>query len=92
MLYGLTYHKGVHKDLKKLSPDIRNRIKLAVLRKLSKNPKLGKPMRQTLKGYRSLRVYNYRVIYRVTNQTVFILSIAHRATVYNEAYDRLINL
>lgn len=65
------------------------KIKHAIAAKLSTQPQLyGKPLRRTLKGYRKLRVGNYRVIFRIDKKTVKIFAIQHRSVVYNEATKR----
>ncbi len=65
-------------------------IKKAIEEKLTKHPEaFGKPLRFSLKGHRSLRIGNYRVIYRIGGRTVFIIIIAHRSVVY-ERYVELL--
>ncbi len=64
--------------------DIR-RIKAAIEEKLITHPDVfGKPLRRSLKGYRKLRVGDYRVIFRIERQTVKILAIGHRSVVYED--------
>ena len=66
------------------------RIKKAIEEKLTTHPEVfGKPLRFSLKGYRSLRVGEYRVIFRIEKDTVKIFIIAHRSAVY-EDYDGLL--
>jgi mRNA interferase RelE/StbE len=72
---------------------VRNLEKIAVLEKkkifkgielLKENPDLGKQLVGPLKGLRSLRIGNYRVIYKKELQiiTIIILAIGHRKDVY----------
>ena len=43
---------------------------------------LGKPLQYNLKGYRRLRVGDWRVIYRIDGGNVIICDIANRRDVY----------
>lgn len=88
--FDMVYHPDVvEKDIPKLSPADRNRIKKAIEDKLIIHPELfGKPLRRSLKGYRKLRVGDYRVIYRIENPKVKIFCIAHRSIVYAKSAER----
>ncbi|KJV81821.1 plasmid stabilization system family protein [Rickettsia hoogstraalii str. RCCE3] len=46
----------------------------------------GKPLRYSLKGHRRLRVSDYRIIYRIEQETstVIIIAIKHRKEIYQE--------
>lgn len=60
-----------------------NRIRYA-LECLKTNPLEGKPLKDKLKGKRSLRVGMYRIIYSVIKQSliIHILDIGHRREIY----------
>jgi mRNA interferase RelE/StbE len=61
-------------------------IKRNIEQKLTTHPDLfGKPLRRSLRGYRSLRVNAYRVIYRIQGSEVLIFIIDHRSVVYEVA-------
>lgn len=49
------------------------------------NPLIGLPLRSSLKGYRKLRIGNYRVIYLIRKPDIIILLIGHRSDVYKRA-------
>ena len=85
MSYELLYLPLASKDIKKLDPSVRRVIKNALLR-LSENPMLGKPLSDTLSGYYSYRVSDYRIIYKVRDQEliIIIVSIGHRREVYDK--------
>ena len=89
--YEIRYHYLVVKeDLPKLSKDYKLRIKSAIERKLTTRPDIfGKPLRKSLKGYRKLRVGNYRIVFRAEARVIFILLIEHRSVVYKEIFKRL---
>tara|TARA_B100001971_G_C18083386_1_gene479530 strand:- start:15 stop:290 length:276 start_codon:yes stop_codon:yes gene_type:complete len=84
MSYAIEYHKDVvHDDILKLSKEWRNAIKKSVEEKLTTRPEVfGKPLRYSLKGYRKLRIGDYRVIFRIKKNTVKILAIKHRSVAY----------
>ena len=86
MTYVLQYHELVVKeDIPKLSKKERERVKRSIEDKLVNNPEtFGKPLRRSLKGYRSLRVENFRVVFKVVGKVVRVLAIKHRAKVYEE--------
>lgn len=51
---------------------------------LSKEPFLGKKLKGELKGYYSLKLWPYRIIYEIDqkNHVVIILKIGHRQGIY----------
>jgi mRNA interferase RelE/StbE len=82
--FAILYHElVVREDIAKLPKAWRARIKQAIETRLTSQPDLyGKPLRRSLKGYRKLRVGDYRVIFRIEEQGVYIFSIQHRKQVY----------
>lgn len=76
----------VREDIPRLSTVAKKQIKKAIETKLTSHPiEFGKPLRYSLKGARSLRVGDYRVIYRIeSHEMVLILKIGHRREVYEE--------
>ena len=85
-MYNVIYSDQViSKDIPKLSIPVRLIIKSAIETKLLSDPvKFGKPLRYSLKGCRSLRVGDYRVIYQIVDRTINILLIQHRKDCYNQ--------
>jgi len=66
------------------------RIKASIEAKLTMHPDVfGKPLQFSLKGFRSLRVGDYRVIFKIEEQKVRIFLIAHRSIVYERYNKRL---
>lgn len=84
MSYGISYHKlVVEEDIPTLPSQWRVKIKRAIEERLMERPEIyGKPLRQSLKGYRKLRVGDYRVIFRIERAIVKIFMIEHRSVVY----------
>ena len=88
-IYKVKYHYLVERDLKRISPPLQKIIFLTTKEKLSTNPALfGKPLRH-LRNYRKLRVSDYRIIFKIQKETVYILLIAHRSVIYKEIYKRM---
>lgn len=84
MNFRLEYEISVVKeDIPRLSKSAKARIRAAIEQKLTARPEVfGKPLRKSLKGYRSLRVGDYRVIFRIADDTVKIFAIMHRSVAY----------
>ena len=88
MPYTLAYHPEVRsKDIHLISRNLRERIARAIETRLTTEPeRYGEPLRRTLKGYWKLRVGDYRVIFKVVKDEVWIYGIIHR----REVYDRIV--
>lgn len=93
VVFEIRYHEAVVKeDIARLSSEWKKRIKTAIEARLSSLPDLyGKPLRRSLKGYRKLRVGDYRVIFRIEGKAVKIFIIGHRSVVYKNAEGRLLS-
>ena len=75
----------IKEDIPNLQATIRTMIKKAIEERLTIDPiGFGKPLRYSLKGHRRLRVSDYRIVYRIDNDTVIIVAIKHRKDVYDE--------
>lgn len=85
--YIIEYKKSVvKKDIPQLSTTIKRQAKLAIESKLAINPiEYGKPLQYSFKGYRRLRVGDYRIVYKIEEKKkiVFIAAIKHRREIYN---------
>jgi mRNA interferase RelE/StbE len=84
MVLRFKYHPDVKKsDLPKIDAKNRDMIKKAIEERLVSQPEAyGKPLRRTLKGYWKLRVGDYRVVFKVSSDSIFIFGIIHRKEVY----------
>ncbi len=93
MSYQISYGQEViREDLPRLDESNRQRIIKEIGTKLSVAPnQFGRPLREALKGYRRLRVGDYRVIYRVDSKTtsVLIVMVMHRRTKYKGVKSRI---
>ncbi|MDD2284097.1 MAG: type II toxin-antitoxin system RelE/ParE family toxin [Paludibacter sp.] len=66
-----------------LHPTVKKQLK-SVLKKLYKNPHLGKELRDELINFRSLKIKRYRAIYQIDNRNkvAIIYAIGHRRDIY----------
>ena len=85
MLFSPKYHHEIKNDVKALPKNIKERIRKAIEDRLILDPlKFGEPLRYSMKGYRKLRVGDFRIIYKIEKQFVVILKIGHRKEVYRK--------
>jgi len=90
-MYAIIYaSEVVDKDIPLILEPWKSEIKRAIEAKLMTRPEVySRPLRRSLKGYRKLRVGDYRIIFRIEENDVKIFVIQHRATVYDTAPERL---
>ncbi|MBS7615774.1 type II toxin-antitoxin system RelE/ParE family toxin [Candidatus Bathyarchaeota archaeon] len=69
------------KNIKALDREIQVRI-MREINMLKTNPYIGKPLRGEWKGVFSLRIGDYRVLYQIKKNEVFLLVVGHRKRVY----------
>lgn len=88
--FDIVYHPlVVSNDIPQLSSKWKEKIKQSIEERLTTHPDLyGKPLRRTLKGYRKLRVGDYRVIFQIEKRMIKILIIQHRSVVYGDVSKR----
>ena len=85
MAWTLVYTSSAGRAIRKLDPGIRRRV-FAALEKLQAEPERGKPLQLTLKGLRSWRTGDYRIVYRVieTQIEILVVALGHRRDVYEK--------
>lgn len=90
LAFEIVYHETVVKeDIPRLPATWRDKVRDAIEEKLTTSPDFfGKPLRRSLKGYRKLRVGDYRVVFRIQGTKVLIFAILHRSVVYLEMEKR----
>jgi mRNA interferase RelE/StbE len=82
----------VEHDLPNILEPWKAEIEKAISSKLTNRPEVyTRPLRRSLKGYRKLRVGDYRVVLRIEEGVVKIFVIQHRSTVYVTAPKRVSN-
>ena len=60
---------------------VKEKIKKQI-EKIIGNPVVGKPLRLSMKGEKTLRVHPFRIIYSTQNNTIYLLDFDHRKNVY----------
>lgn len=90
VVYEIVYHEQVAShDIPAIASSWRKEISHAIETKLTTSPEVfGIPLRNILKGYRKLRVGDYRVVFRVEGKKVKIFAIGHRSGIYKMAGKR----
>jgi mRNA interferase RelE/StbE len=89
-MYKVLYHPEVAQDIKAIGTSEKKRIQRAIESKLLQSPVLfGKPLQYSLRGLRAMRVGDYRVVFALQKNDIFVVLIAHRSVVYNQADKRL---
>lgn len=83
----IKYHPKVkHEDIPRLSSNIIVRMENAIRNRLMVNPiKYGFYLRGSLRGYRKLRVGDWRIICRIVDKEMRIIAIGNRKDVYKFA-------
>jgi mRNA interferase RelE/StbE len=83
MSWNLRYAASAVRSLRELDPQVQRRLKTAV-EELAENPERGKPLQMTLRGLRSWRTGDFRIVYRVLTDRIeiLVLAIGHRRDVY----------
>ena len=91
LMFEILYHpKVVKEDITILPSAWRDKIRFAIEEKLTIAPDFyAKPLRRSLKGYRKLRVGDYRVVFRIQGEKIYILAILHRSVVYQKITRRM---
>lgn len=91
MPFSLKYHPSVRgQDLPLIDRRMKNRIRKAIEDRLQTAPQdYSDPLRKDLKGYRKLRVGDYRVVFKIIGTEIWILGIRHRKSVYKDISTRL---
>ena len=83
MKFIFSYHRAVKDDLGKLDKYSRSRIKRVMETRLLMDPiNNGELLKGNLKGYRKLRVGDYRIVYKVYDAEIRVLGIRHRKDIY----------
>ncbi len=88
MAWTLVYTASAARAIRKIDPAVRRRVD-AALQKLREEPERGKPLQLALRGLRSWRTGDYRIVYRVIESRIeiVIVSIGHRRDVYDKLHD-----
>jgi len=91
LAYEVRYHPEVRAvDIPLLNATLKKRIRKAIEERIMIAPQqYGEPLRKTLKGYWKLRVGDYRVVFKVVENEVWVLGIINRKDVYDRILKRV---
>jgi len=74
MRFNLKFTPEAEKGFLNLPKGIKETVRKAIYERLETNPlAYGKPLRYSWKGYRSLRVSKYRIIYKVEEEKIIVI-------------------
>ncbi|MBN1166033.1 MAG: type II toxin-antitoxin system RelE/ParE family toxin [Methanospirillaceae archaeon] len=82
MPFQINYKRSVLKDLKKIDKVSGERIIREIEFKISVNPEIGEGFTGQFKGLYKLRIGDWRVIYSIHHESILVLRIGHRHSVY----------
>ncbi len=90
MAWSVSYTKSAAKAIRGLDPQVRSKVETAI-EKLTEEPTRGKPLQLTLRGLRSWRTGDWRIVYRATQERldVLVIAVGHRRDVYDRLRDRV---
>ena len=78
--YAIEFTKQAQKDIAKLSPKLKAKLKDILRHKISISPEAGKPLVGDLKGYYSVRLsFQDRIVYRIENGRCVVVVIRARS-------------
>ncbi len=89
MTYRLLYLPGAEKDIRELPAVVVRRVRNG-LERLAGDPRLGKPLQESLSPWWSYRVGDYRVLYEIRDAelVVLVVMLGHRRQIYERARRR----
>jgi len=82
LAYKIRYKKSVAKNLKSIEKKEKERILDKIEGTLSKKPNQYPLLRGRFAGLRKLSIGNYRVIFSLLDDEIWILRIGHRSEIY----------
>ncbi len=90
MSYRLLYHPDISEDLEQINKNIQERLANAIENRLAIAPlSYGKPLAANLHGFWKLRVGDYRIVFKIVGEEVWIFGVIDRRDVYSDIVKRL---
>ena len=91
MAFTVKYHPDVKNiDLPRVNVKMREHIRRAIESRLMTAPQeYGLPLRKSLRGYWKLRAGDYRVVFKVEGEVIYVLGIRHRKNIYEDVPGRI---
>ncbi len=79
MTYQVRFTRQAEKDIAKLTPKLRSKLKDIVRNRLAVDPHSGKPLIGPLQGYYSMRLtYQDRIVYSIRDDAVLVVVVRAR--------------
>jgi Txe/YoeB family toxin of toxin-antitoxin system len=77
--YRVRFTRQAEKDIAKLTPKLRSKLKDIVRNRLAVDPHSGKPLIGPLKGYYSMRLtYQDRIVYSIRDDELLVVVVRAR--------------
>ena len=77
MKYDVVFSQQAHKDIKKLTPKLREKAKDIIRNRIAVDPYSGKHLVGNMKGYFSVRLtYKDRIVYSVDGDRVVVFIVS----------------
>lgn len=74
--YQIAFTKQAQKDIAKLTPQLKTKLKAILRNKIALEPQAGKPLLGDLTGYYSVRLsFQDRIVYRIENDRCVVLIV-----------------
>ena len=91
MEYEVIFHDKVFEDdLPRLPKEGTGQITRVIDGRLTTSPlQIGKPLSGNLKGFRRVRVGDFRIVYKVAGNKVIVVIVDFRKTVYKRVLPRI---
>jgi addiction module RelE/StbE family toxin len=84
MTYRVRFTRQAEKDIRKLTPKLKEKLKDIVRNRLAVNPYSGKALIGTLKGYYSVRLsFQDRIVYSIHDDELIVI-VVRAKTHYGE--------
>jgi mRNA interferase RelE/StbE len=85
LTWTVVYTRTANEAIRHLDPSIREKVRLAVSQ-LADDPLRGKALTFSLKGLRSWRTGDWRIVYKTEQHrvTVIVVTVGHRRDVYEK--------
>ena len=83
-IYNICFTRTSKKQFEALPFKVKKEITKILEEEIAHNPLIGKPLHGTLKGLRSQRVGNLRIIYQIIKNefVIMVINLEHRKKVY----------
>jgi mRNA interferase RelE/StbE len=80
--YRFVYTRRAERDIKKLEPNIKERIDNALLRYSEQPLRFAEKLSDPILGEYRFRIGDYRVIFDIEGSEIVILRVGHRREIY----------